>query len=151
MSPSSHAVLPPEAPQPVKGGVEPKWSSDSCTFCGVCEAVCPEKAIRVDKEKKALAFDQASCVYCGKCIKSCPTDAWQGKAGFVISFGGLYGNRIAIGRHFLPIVFEEEKLYEVVDTTLAFFEQYAKPSERFANCLDRVGWDKFEQEVEKIL
>ena len=23
MSPSSHAVLPPEAPQPVKGGVEP--------------------------------------------------------------------------------------------------------------------------------
>ena len=78
-------------------------------------------------------------------------DAWQGRAGFVISFGGLYGNRIAIGRHFLPIVFEEEKLYEVVDTTLAFFEKYAKPSERFANCLDRVGWDKFEQEVEKIL
>ena len=78
-------------------------------------------------------------------------DNWQGRAGFVISFGGLYGNRIAIGRHFLPIVFEEEKLYEVVDTTLAFFEKYAKPSERFANCLGRVGWDKFEQEVEKIL
>ena len=95
-------------------------------------------------------LDESKCVYCGKCIKSCPTDAWQGKAGFVISFGGLYGNRIAVGRHFLPIVFEEEKLYELVDTTLAFFEKYAKPSERFANCLDRVGWDKLEEEVNKV-
>ena len=135
----------------VKGGVEPKWASDSCTFCGVCEAVCPEKAITVKADEGKVVLDESKCVYCGKCIKSCPTDAWQGKAGFVISFGGLYGNRIAIGRHFLPIVFEEEKLYELVDTTLAFFEKYAKPSERFANCLDRVGWDKLEEEVKKVL
>lgn len=135
----------------VKGGVEPKWSSDSCTFCGVCEAVCPEKAITVKADECKVVLDESKCVYCGKCIKSCPTDAWQGKAGFVISFGGLYGNRIAVGRHFLPIIFEEEKLYELVDTTLAFFEKYAKPSERFANCLDRVGWDKLEEEVKKVL
>ena len=120
-------------------------------YCGVCEAVCPEKAIRVDKEKKALAFDQESCVYCGKCLKSCPTDAWTGENGFVISFGGLYGNRIAIGRHFLPIVFDEAKVYEIVDVTLKFFEENAKPSERFANCLDRVGWDVFEKKVEEVL
>ena len=135
----------------VKGGVEPKWAADNCTFCGVCEAVCPEKAITVKADEGKVVLDESKCVYCGKCIKSCPTDAWQGKAGFVISFGGLYGNRIAIGRHFLPIVFEEEKLYELVDTTLAFFEKYAKPSERFANCLDRVGWDKLEEEVKRVL
>ena len=69
----------------------------------------------------------------------------------MISFGGLYGNRIAIGRHFLPIVFDEEKLYEIVDVTLKFFEDNAKPSERFANCLDRVGWDKFQKAVEAVL
>ena len=31
----------------IKGGVLPKWSAESCMYCGVCEAVCPEKAIAV--------------------------------------------------------------------------------------------------------
>ena len=135
----------------VKGGVEPKWAADNCTFCGVCEAVCPEKAITVKADEGKVVLDAEKCVYCGKCIKSCPTDAWTGENGFVISFGGLYGNRIAIGRHFLPIVFDEAKVYEIVDVTLKFFEENAKPSERFANCLDRVGWDVFEKRVEEVL
>lgn len=135
----------------IKGGVQPKWQAADCMYCGVCETVCPEQAIRVDKQARSLAFDQAACVYCGKCIKSCPTDAWTGEHGFVISFGGLYGNRIAIGRHFLPIVFDEAKVYDIVDVTLKFFEENAKPSERFAHCLDRVGWDVFEKKVEEVL
>lgn len=135
----------------VKGGVEPKWKADNCIFCGVCEAVCPEKAIKVDKANNKVILDEEKCVYCGKCIKSCPTDAWNGEHGFVISFGGLYGNRINVGHQFLPIVFDESKLYAIVDVALGFFEKYAKPSERFANCLDRVGWEKFEKEVEAVL
>ena len=135
----------------IKGGVRPEWKSDACIYCGVCGAVCPEKAIEVDKGGKKLTLALEKCVYCGKCIKSCSTDAWTGENGFVVSFGGLYGNRIAVGRHFLPIIFDEEKLYEIVDVALKFFEDNAKPSERFANCLDRVGWEKFEQAVEEVL
>lgn len=135
----------------IKGGVRPEWKSDACIYCGVCAAVCPEKAIEVDKGGKKLTLALEKCVYCGKCIKSCPTDAWTGENGFVVSFGGLYGNRIAVGRHFLPIIFDEKKLYEIVDVALKFFEDNAKPSERFANCLDRVGWEKFEQAVEEVL
>lgn len=135
----------------IKGGTQPDWQASACTYCGVCQAVCPKKAITVDKAAQTVRLDQDKCVYCGKCIKSCPTDAWTGQNGFVLSFGGLYGNRIAVGRHFLPILFDEAKVYEIVDVTLAFFEKHAKPSERFGNCLDRVGWDKFEQEVEAVL
>ena len=135
----------------VKGGTLPAWKPSACSYCGVCEAVCPENAIHVDKKAKAVHLDLEQCVYCGKCIKSCPTDSWTGENGFVLSFGGLYGNRIAVGRHFLPIIFEEKKVYEIVDVTLAFFEKYAKPSERFCSCLDRVGWDKFQREVEAVL
>ena len=135
----------------VKGGVEPKWKADRCTYCGVCEAVCPEKAISVKADAQKVELDLDKCVYCGKCIQSCPTDSWEGENGFVVSFGGLYGNRIAVGKHFLPIIFDESKLYDIVDTTLKFFEENARPSERFANCLDRVGWDKFQKELEAIL
>ena len=127
----------------VKGGVKPIWNGTACTFCGVCKVVCPQKIIAVDKAAHAVTLDESDCVYCGRCVKSCPSDAWQGRSGFVISFGGLYGNRIAIGETFLPIIFDEEKLYKIVDAALKFFADNAKAGERFRNMLDRVGWKDF--------
>lgn len=135
----------------VKGGVEVKWNAKTCIFCGVCAPVCPAQAIAVDREAKRLSFDRSKCVYCGRCVKSCPSDAWRGEAGFVVSFGGLYGNRIAVGRRFLPILFEEEKLYALVEAALGFFAKHAKAGERFALTLDRVGWDTFQAEMEAVL
>lgn len=135
----------------VKGGLQPSWEEDKCSFCGLCEAVCREKAIVVDKENKKLAFDEAACNYCGRCVKACPTEAWKGKAGFIIYFGGLFGNRIAIGEKLFPIIFSTEKLFEVVDATLKFFEEHGKSSERFRNTLDRVGWELFEKELKKVV
>lgn len=134
----------------VKGGVKPTWNAENCTFCGVCQAVCPQKIIAVDKKNKSVTLDEKNCIFCGKCIKSCPSDAWQGENGFVISFGGLYGNKIAVGKNFLPIIFEEEKLFAIVERTLKFFEENAKAGERFRNMLDRVGWEKFISEVEEV-
>ena len=135
----------------VKGGVLPSWKAESCTYCGLCEAVCPEKIIHVDAEKQTVTFDKDKCVYCGKCIQSCPTDSWTGQNGFVISFGGLYGNHIAIGKHTLPIIFGEDKVYAVAEVTLQFFAKNAKPSERFRACLERVGWDKLEKALEEVV
>ncbi len=135
----------------IKGGVRPSWQSDNCTYCGLCEAVCPEKAIKVDAASQQVTLDEAKCVYCGKCIKSCPTDSWTGENGCVISFGGLYGNHIAIGRHTLPLIVSEEKVYDVAEATLQFFAANAKPSERFRACLERVGWDKLEKALEGVV
>lgn len=134
----------------VKGGVKPNWSAEKCIFCGVCQVVCPEKAIAVDKSAKSVTLDENKCVYCGKCIKSCPTDAWQGQSGFVVSFGGLYGNKIAVGKNFLPIIFDEEKLFAIVEVALQFFKDHAKSGERFRTMLERVGWEKFISEVEAV-
>lgn len=133
----------------IKGGIKPNWNKENCIFCGVCGAVCQKNAIFVDKAIKNITFDESKCVYCGKCIKSCPVDAWQGQSGFVISFGGLYGNRIAIGKNFLPLVFDSEKVLKITDTALKFFEIHAKPGERFRNMLDRIGWDEFIAEIKE--
>ena len=133
-----------------KSGIKPIWTEENCIFCKVYEAFCPQKIISVDKNKKIVTIDEKNCVYCGKCIKSCPSDAWQGESGFVISFDGLYGNKIAVGKNFLPIIFDESKLYEIVEVALKFFEKNAKAGERFRNMLDRVGWEKFISEVEAV-
>jgi dissimilatory sulfite reductase (desulfoviridin) alpha/beta subunit len=134
----------------VKGGLQPEWVESKCTFCGLCEAVCRQKAITVDKDNKKLSFNETACNYCGRCVKGCPTEAWEGKSGFVVYFGGLFGNRIAVGKQLFPIVFSMDELFRAVDVTLEFFKTQGKPSERFRNTLDRVGWEVLEKELENV-
>ncbi|MBP2656075.1 MAG: nitrite and sulphite reductase 4Fe-4S region [Firmicutes bacterium] len=135
----------------VKGGVLPEWEKNKCNFCGLCEAICPAKAITVNKQGQDLGFSQAACNYCGRCVKACPVDAWNGKSGFIVFFGGLFGNRIAIGKQLLPIIFERDDLHKVIETTLAFFAKHGKQSERFGNTLERVGWNLLESELAEVL
>ncbi|NJD03537.1 MAG: 4Fe-4S dicluster domain-containing protein [Ruminiclostridium sp.] len=135
----------------VKGGMKPEWTEDKCNFCGLCAAVCREKSIVVDKQNQKLAFDESTCNYCGRCVKSCPSGAWEGKSGFVVYFGGLFGNRIAIGKQLFPIIFSTEVLHRVIETTLEFFKNHGKQSERFGNTLDRVGWELLQKELEEAL
>ena len=134
----------------VKGGMQPEWTEKSCSFCGLCEAVCPRKAIQVQKEDKQVKLDESKCNACGKCVKSCSFDAWGGKSGYIVYFGGLFGNQIATGRQLLPIITSEETLYRVVDTTLEFFQKYGKKSERFGLTLERVGWELLEKELKEV-
>ena len=135
----------------IKGGVEPAWNSSACSFCGLCEAVCPAKAIEVNKADKQLKFDLDKCIYCGKCLKVCPSSAWTGRHGYILSFGGLYGNKISVGKRLLPLIFSEDVLYKIIDATLAFFEKNARQGERFGSALDRVGWDLLKKELLKVL
>lgn len=133
----------------IKGGARPIFNAEKCIYCGLCEAICPVQAISVDKASKNFSLDRLKCINCGKCVKSCPA-ALSAETGFIISFGGLYGNKIAIGEKFLPIIFDEQKLYEIVEVALKFFADNAKSGERFRNMLERVGWQVFKERLEAI-
>lgn len=45
-------------------------SSDACNKCGVCEAICPTGAIRL--EKSGEVTDLGKCVLCMACVAHCP-------------------------------------------------------------------------------
>lgn len=135
----------------IKGGVQPEWQADPCTFCGLCEAVCPKKAIQVSRDEQTVTFEQDLCNFCGKCVKSCPTKAWTGKNGYAVYFGGLFGNQIATGKSLFPMIYDEEVLFKVTDQTLEFFKEHAKPGERFGLTLNRVGWEVLEKDLQEVL
>ena len=135
----------------IKGGLNPKWDTKSCTYCGVCEAVCPTKAIEVNKTTNELKFDRSKCIYCGKCVKSCPTDAWNGENGYITSFGGLYGNSIAFGKSLLPLITNKKDLFKIVDATIEFFKANANAGERFRFTLDRIGIDTLKLKLEEVI
>lgn len=77
----------------------------------------------------------------------CPTDAWEGKSGYIVSFGGLFGNHIYKGEQLLPLITDEETLFRVTDAAIGFFEEHANPGERFRLLLQRVGEDEFRKVI----
>lgn len=129
----------------IKGGLKVTWKEADCIHCGVCEKVCRSQAITVQDGR--ITVDEGKCNFCGRCIKSCPTDAWDYVSGYIVSFGGLFGNSIAKGEPIVPFIEDHDTLMRVCDAAIEFFAENAKPSERFRFTLERVGQDKFREVI----
>ena len=121
----------------IKGGMTVECNHDDCIQCGVCVKACREGALRMEDGK--IVIDREKCNNCARCVKSCPTDAWVGESGYIVSFGGLFGNKIYKGEQIVPIIRDKETLFRVTDAAISFFEKHANAGERFRLTLERVG------------
>ncbi len=130
----------------IKGGYLVEWIPAACTLCGVCAKACREGAL--EQTDTEIHLDREKCTNCGRCVKACPFDAWRGEPGYLVSFGGTFGNLIAKGRQVLPVIREEQTLFRVADAALDYFDRHAKPGERFRVALERCGWEDFMKEME---
>ncbi|MBQ7169443.1 MAG: 4Fe-4S binding protein [Synergistaceae bacterium] len=133
----------------IKGGLRPEWDSESCLHCGKCEKACRNHALSLTEGR--VEISRESCVNCGRCVRSCPAGSIRGTEGYIVSFGGLFGNTIARGEVIIPFIEDREKLFAVCDAALRFFEENAEPKERFKFMLDRVGWEKFSEVISEAV
>ncbi len=131
----------------IKGGIRVKWRKDACIHCGVCEQICRSKAISI--EDGEIRLNEELCNYCGRCTKACPVDAWENQEGFLVSFGGLFGNRIHKGEEIVPIIHDKETLFRVIDAAVGFFKDNARQGERFRLTIERVGEENFRKTIEE--
>lgn len=134
----------------IKGGIKVKWLADKCIQCKVCLKACRTGAISMD-ESGTISLDDSKCNFCGRCTKACPVDAYEEKHGYIVSFGGLFGNSINKGETVVPFIEDHEKLLDVCDAAIKFFEKNALAGERFKFTIDRVGKEKFEQEILQVI
>lgn len=121
----------------IKGGMTVEYKEDACISCGVCVKACREGALTMTDGK--VEIDRTKCNNCARCVKSCPTDAWEGTPGYIVSFGGTFGNKIYKAEEYVPIIRDKETLFRVTDAAIEYFEANAKPSERFRATLQRLG------------
>lgn len=131
----------------IKGGMTVEYKEDKCISCGVCVKACREGAISIKEDK--VVINQALCNNCGRCVKSCPTDAWVGTPGYIVSFGGTFGNKVYKAEQYVPIIRDKETLFRVTDAAIEYFEANAKPSERFRATLTRLGDEGLKEAVNR--
>ncbi|MDR1036713.1 MAG: 4Fe-4S binding protein [Deltaproteobacteria bacterium] len=125
----------------VKGAMFVELDADACTGCGVCVKACRVGAITLAGEDGPAVIDRARCDNCGRCVHSCPVDAWRGTPGYMLYFGGTFGNRIAVGRALMPLMADKAELFAAADRAVDFFAENALPGERFRGAIDRTGWE----------
>ncbi len=129
----------------IKGGMRVEWKEDACIGCKVCVKACRQGAVSF--KDGVISIDRDKCNFCGRCAKACPTDAWDTVGGYIVSFGGLFGNSINKGETIIPFIDDKEKLLKICDTAIRFFEEHANAGERFKFTIDRVGRDQFKQAI----
>jgi Pyruvate/2-oxoacid:ferredoxin oxidoreductase delta subunit len=52
-------------------------NEESCYQCGTCTAVCPTRALYIERPAMAVAFDAARCSACELCCQVCPAHAME--------------------------------------------------------------------------
>ena len=130
------------------GQLVPQFDEDSCNGCKKCQIVnvCPMKACKV--EDGVLEIDPEVCNNCGRCVGHCPFDAIEeGKTGFKIYIGGRWGKKIAHGQPLGKLFTSEEEVLNTVEKAILFFREQGKTGERFADTIERLGFEYVEKEI----
>jgi anaerobic sulfite reductase subunit C len=134
----------------IKGWIEPRWEKSACNFCGICEAVCPSKAIVLSAGDGRLVIDPELCIGCGDCVTSCPSGSMREKnRGYRIFAGGKFGRRPSLGRRILGVLRTQEEAMEAILALLDFFRAHGKPRERFGDTLRGTGFPALETFVKE--
>jgi anaerobic sulfite reductase subunit C len=134
----------------IKGWIEPRWETPVCTFCGVCQAVCPTKAITLSEDGRALIIDRELCIGCGDCIVSCPSGGMREESrGYRLYAGGKFGRVPSLGKKILGVLRTKEEALAAISALLEFFRAHGKPRERFGDTLQRTGFPAMETYVKE--
>jgi dissimilatory sulfite reductase (desulfoviridin) alpha/beta subunit len=121
---------------------------NECISCGLCEETCPQGAISLVDGRPVI--DLSKCSNDGKCISVCPTTSIRaGHQGWNLFVGGKWGREPQLGELFASFLSEEEGL-NLVGRILVAFASLAKRGERLGSLVNRLGLEKFKEEVLKV-
>lgn len=132
----------------IVGQMVPVMDEDLCNGCKKCQvtAGCPMGAAKLTDG--ILEIDPGLCNNCGRCVGLCPFDVIEeGTPGYCVYIGGRWGKKTAHGQLIGNVFTSEEDVLDFVEKTILFFREQGKTGERFADTIDRIGFEAVEKEL----
>ncbi len=132
----------------IVGQLIPNFDEEACNGCKKCsvEKICPIGAAKV--VDGVLEIDREVCNNCGRCVDNCHFDAIaDGTTGYKIYIGGRWGKSIARGKALSKIFTSEEETLKTVEKIILLYREQGKTGERFAQTIERLGFDHVEAEI----
>lgn len=128
-----------------QGVMEPVLKEDDCNGCELCVKACEEFALHMENDLPVRDWDK--CVYCGDCIKVCPLDAMVSKrVGWLARVGGKHGKHPYFAYEVANFL-NDEQVYSLIEKTTEWYQQHGIGRERIGSVIERLGLDKYIDEV----
>ncbi|MCI9547541.1 MAG: 4Fe-4S binding protein [Lachnospiraceae bacterium] len=132
----------------IVGQLIPEFDQETCKECKKCavQKGCPMGAAKtVDG---VLNIDKEICTNCGRCVDNCPFDAVAGSVtGYKVYIGGRWGKKTARGKALGKIFTSQEEVLKTVEKIILLYREKGEAGERFAETIDRLGFDQVEAEI----
>ncbi|MCQ1536549.1 4Fe-4S dicluster domain-containing protein [Methanosarcina sp. KYL-1] len=129
----------------IMGTALPARVEENCTGCGRCAKACKPGAVTIEEGKARI--DREKCILCGACIAACRKDALKAeKTGYTVFVGGKVGRKPRPGTKLLELA-DEKQLFSALEKTLGYYREHGLDGERFGDLLDRLGFEKYREEV----
>lgn len=132
----------------IVGQMVPNFDEDYCNGCKKCsvEDACPIKVAKV--EDGLLQINKDECNNCGRCIGKCHFDAIEdGKVGYKVYIGGMWGKRVAHGIPLTKIFTTKEEVMNVVEKAILLYREQGITGERFAQTIARLGFENVNSQL----
>lgn len=134
----------------IVGQRAPQYDLSKCRGCKVCqiEKNCPVKAASVKDDKVFLDTD--ICNRCGRCKNKCPFGVTENYInGYKIYVGGRWGKKFANGRPLGKLFTSEEEVLDTIEKAIFLFRDEGIKGERFADTINRLGFEYVEDKLLK--
>ena len=123
-------------------------NTELCRGCKTCavEKACPMHAATLQNGK--ITIDPTVCNRCGRCYQKCPFGAFEtASEGYKVCIGGRWGKKTAIGRPLSRVLTTEDEVLAVVEKAICLFRDEGIKGERFADTIERLGFDYVEAKL----